>query len=282
MPGDVPFRSHVDHAALVARVSEVCPLPRTATRVMALTREPNATFDKIAEAIESDPALASEILRVASSPTYATRYRQDDLRAACRVLGQRELHDLTAAMAMLATFHSSDELGLHCHEVGALAAQLAGRTCEALRIPGQSKAFLAGLLSEIGALACLSVDARAYVALRRENTSETERVFAEQRRYKATSFAIGSHLLQRNGVGAEICKAVHGVDNDPLSSVVRFARIAATTMLHAVESDDHGWLDEVERVLWRQGLRLDTDELQLLTSEAYAATSNRFRALGAA
>lgn len=249
---------------------------------MSLTRDPRATFERTAEAIESDPALASEILRVASSPAYATRYRNDDLRAACRVLGQRELHDLTAAMAMLATFHSDEELALHCHEVGALAAQIASRACKELRLPGPSKAFLAGLLSEIGALACLSVDGEAYVQLRKAHRTEAERVVAEQARYNATSFAIGSHLLQRNGLGAELCKAVHGVDNDPLSSVVRFARLAADTMLHAVEADDHGWLEEIERLLHQQGLRLDPEQLESVASESYAATSSRYRALGAA
>ncbi|MGE0792094.1 MAG: HDOD domain-containing protein [Sandaracinaceae bacterium] len=269
----------MDQAALLAQISEVCPLPRTAARILALSNDPRADFGEIASAVECDPALATEILRIARSPAYRTRYgADDDLRAACRLLGQREVGNVTAALSMLSMFTTEHELALHAHEVSALAAQMAALTMDALRLRGRSQAFLAGLLSEIGALACLSIDAEAYVALRAANPTEADRVIAETRRYHAHSFTIGAHLLARNGISPEICRAVHGVDHDPISSVVRFSRRGAAAMIEAADSGDRGWLRTLETLLSREGLALEPSELALVAGDAFDSTARRLAA----
>ena len=156
----------MDHRTLVNRVSEVCPLPASVTRVLALTGDPDASMNAIVGAISTDPALSAEVMRIASSPAYAGRCAPRDLRAATMRLGLRELHDMAAAMAMLVAFRSEHELAGEIHERALFSANLAHLVAAAVRHPHPQTALLCGLLCEIGALACLAVDTEAYIALR--------------------------------------------------------------------------------------------------------------------
>ncbi len=266
----------MDHAQLIARACELRPLSVTATRVLGLARDPRADWDRIGDVIESDPALASQVLRAVSTPAYQRRFAPPDLRSACRVLGQRELYDLVASYALLGAYASNHEIAVRAHRVGALAAQLASRTAEMLQLRGGSNAFLAGLLCELGALACASVDGETYVGLRRGCVDEPARILAEVKRYRASSFAIGAALLGVHGLSAPIARAVHGADNDPLSTVVRFARRAATTMLISFDAHELDWFDAIERLGAREGLVLEPHELEVAAAEAYFSTQRRF------
>ena len=54
-------------AELVEQIHEVSPLPAAARKVVQLCSCPTSVIDEIAEAVASDPALAAEVMRIASS-----------------------------------------------------------------------------------------------------------------------------------------------------------------------------------------------------------------------
>ena len=142
-----------------------------------------------------------------------------------------------------------------------------------------SRAFLAGLLCEVGALVCLAVDGERYAAMRAEARTEPERRAAETRSYGDTSFAIGAELLWETGLAPAICKAVHGIDNDPLSTLVRLARRASGALIDPEARGVGTWPTVLSRLVADEGLRLDGDALRAIAEEAFSSTAKRLRGL---
>jgi HD-like signal output (HDOD) protein len=223
---------------LLDRISEVCPLPASVQRVIALTNEAEVDLRQVVEAIASDPGLAAEVMRVANSPVFGYSRKVEKLPQAIVTLGFRELNAMATAMALLAMFRSKDELSLHLHDYGLVAATLARRIAKEMRTVDASFAYLSGLLSEIGAMACLAIDADAYLGLwedayRTWDGTSLEpwstRGQYEVARYGATTPVIGARLLRRNLVPEAVAAAIEAsTDSDP-SALSDPQRVAAAS-----------------------------------------------------
>jgi len=217
--------------ALLDRVVEVCPLPATTQQVLALTSGDTASIPEVARVLSTDPALAAAVLSVANSAAYGMG-KIDRLETAVMRLGLRELHNLAAAMALFAAFRSRAELSLQLHELCVASGSLAHRLAKEMRLAQPGAAFVCGLLSEIGAMACLAFDGKDYVELFRASAADIDsRVARELERYGASSFAIGQRFLERNSLPESVCAAV-GSDltvsdeRDALSKITLIARHA--------------------------------------------------------
>lgn len=149
---------------LLDRVIDICPFPATAQRLMALANDDAAPMEAIAAAVQADPALATQLLRVANSAAFRYSGAEPirDLRQALVMIGLSELRTMAGAMALLATFATRDELSLDLHRTSAVSGSIA-----AALVPGATRSlpFVCGLLCEVGALACLAVDGPSYVDL---------------------------------------------------------------------------------------------------------------------
>jgi len=216
--------------ALLDQVVEVCPLPATTQRVLALTSNDSSGIPEVSRVISTDPALATSVLRVANSAAYGMG-RVDRLEQAVLRLGLRELHNLAAAMALFAAFRNKAEHKLQLHELCVTSGSVAHRLAKETKLEVPSTAFTCGLLSEIGAMACLVFDGKDYVALwQAANGNPDLRAQLEQERYGATSFAIGQRFLQRNSLPDNICTAVGAdlsqiqPDAEALAKLTLFAR----------------------------------------------------------
>jgi HD-like signal output (HDOD) protein len=245
---------------LVDRITEVCPLPTSVQRVVSLTSQEDAEIKQIVEAVAGDPALAAEVLRVANSSAFGYSRKVSDLGHAVMTIGFRELHQMAVGMALLAAFRSKEELSLHLHDYGLLAGALAQRISKESRRIDAGGAFLSGLLSEIGAMACLAVDAPGYVQIWREAFDGWDgssldpwlrRAELETPRYGGTTAAIGAKLLRRNLVPESIAAAVEAStesDPDELSDhgrITAVARVVSVMIVHAGQSTNPSLLDEV-------------------------------------
>jgi HD-like signal output (HDOD) protein len=183
----------MDARALVTRIHEVCPVPAVAQRVIALANDPASSIREIAETIATDPGLAAEVLRIANSPVYGRRRGVSDLADAVMTLGLSEVGSMASAMAMLAAFGSTHERAQSIRGSavlsGAVARKIAGYAGADPR-----PAFLGGLLADIGALACLTVDTDGYAAI----LASEDPSAGELERYGCSSRAIGAELLRAN------------------------------------------------------------------------------------
>ena len=77
-------------------------------------------------------------------------------------------------MAMLAAYRSTEEIALDFHGSSALCGAIASSLARLTRTCERGPAFLAGLLHEIGAMACLAVDGPGYSALWRASVGSWE------------------------------------------------------------------------------------------------------------
>jgi HD-like signal output (HDOD) protein len=237
---------------LLDHITEVCPLPATAQRILALSNSDDSKTKEISEAISCDPAMAAQVLRIANSAIYARPRRVVDLQQALVTIGLDEVRNIAAAMALLAAFRSPEEISLELHAWSALSGGVA-RMIAAKFLPSwKGMTLVAGLLCEVGALACLAVDGEGYVELWRSVHNRAEpwtsvaveaRDQFERERYGYTSRAIGAKFLRRNMIPEEIASAIEAPTRSqrgpsPLGCITMFARRVAPLLVSVFESGD--------------------------------------------
>lgn len=239
---------------LLDDVVRLCPLPATTKKVIELADSDRASIASIVQAISSDPALATAVLRVANSALYAGM-KVAQLDAAVIRIGMRELKDLASAMSVLAAFRSKDPVQASMHERSILAGAIANKFAKVTRAMTPSTASTCGLLCEIGAMACFAVDGKEYSKLWKETSRDVAlRAAREVERYTVTSVEIGRRFLERNSVPEEIASAVgaeFGADSSAFTPAQKVSVIARQSawILQTFGADDEGvttaLLDEV-------------------------------------
>ncbi|MCU0664183.1 MAG: HDOD domain-containing protein [Myxococcota bacterium] len=229
-------------AATLARLTEVCTVPEAAQKVMQLTRGSTASVKPVVDEVSRDPALAAEVLRIANSPFYGQSRMVGDLQRAVVVIGMKELNVMASAMALLASLPKNEPLAMLVHERAVLCATLARFIAQDVGGLDPTDAFLAGLLSEIGALACLTVDAAKYLELLRYAAEDpTSRAGFEIKRYGATSEELGARMLERNHLPRKVVEAVRAsvLDNPRelglLPRIALFSRFASPFIVRAAQ-----------------------------------------------
>jgi HD-like signal output (HDOD) protein len=242
---------------LLDRIVDICPFPATAQRLMLLVNDERAPMDAIAAAVQCDPALATQVLRVANSAAFRHAEPVRDLRQALVAIGLGELRMMAGAMALLATFATPDELSLDLHRTSAVSGAIA----EAIGStgPGLAKSlpYICGLLCEVGALACLAVDGPGYVEVWQRTVrgdgspwsldSLARRDALELKRYGVTTRTIGAKLLRRHQLPQEISMAIEAAPQPapraPLfHRATAFARVATVLVFAALRKKDSALL----------------------------------------
>jgi HD-like signal output (HDOD) protein len=216
-------------ATLLERVAEVCPLPATTHKVMALANSDRSSIAEVTRVISTDPALAAAVLRVANSAVFGAG-KVDRLDSAVIRIGLRELRELAGAMSLLAAFRSQAELQIQLHDRSVVSGSIANRLAKETNQVATATAFTCGLLSEIGAMACLAVDGKYYASIWKESAnSPVERIEREKARYTVSSFEIGRRFLTRNSLPDNVCNAVgteFGADPAALAALDRITLLA--------------------------------------------------------
>ncbi len=149
---------------ILNNLNTVPKLPAAVTRVLALVNDPDSSVADVMGAVETDPALTAETLRIANSAYFAGPRRIGSLKEAGVLLGLNRVMQLVLAAAVFPI--STRPVPGYDLEQGALVdgmlavavgTEILAR--ELKRIP-PSHAFTAGLLHDIGKLAMGNVVAR--------------------------------------------------------------------------------------------------------------------------
>ncbi len=139
-------------AAEVARVSGLKPFPVVASKILRELSRDSFSIPRISNLMESDPALASMVLRLVNSALYGTAKGCTSVDQAVIRLGARRVRELVAAAATMQMFHDARGVGIifrdHCAATAAIVRVL-GQHHE---LPGSDALFLAGLLHDVGQL----------------------------------------------------------------------------------------------------------------------------------
>ncbi len=132
------------------------PFPSTALELATLARNPGTTTRTVCELLETEPLLASTVLNAAQSTYYGRGVQVETIEQAVVRLGATKLSDVfMEATVKTKLFQSkgfeSEMMALRHHSIA--TAHIARLFCEYLGIPSQ-RAFLAGLLHDVGTAAC--------------------------------------------------------------------------------------------------------------------------------
>ena len=127
-------------------------LPRVATEIMAIVRDPEADAAALARLIHQDPALAAHVLRIANSPAFLPRTPIVSLQQAITRLGFGTLGEIALAASLQGGVFrvpgfEAELAGIWKH---ALATASFAREVARQRRCNVESAFLCGLLHTIG------------------------------------------------------------------------------------------------------------------------------------
>ncbi len=153
------FSPPVDMRKSVSETKELPPFPATANKILELASDPLADARKLAEIIELDPLLATQVIRWASSAFYGYRGKISTPHdAITKVLGFDFVLNLALGLAALAPLKAPVEgiIGSRSLWIQSLAstrlmALLSKHMAQENR-PGPQHIFLAGLMHNIGFL----------------------------------------------------------------------------------------------------------------------------------
>lgn len=141
---------------ILKRIQNLPPLPTSAMRVIALTKNPATSAKELENVIGQDPALAAGMLRQANSAYYGYARRISSLQEAIVVLGFQATQGLAMASAVAPFLkiklvgYEIEQDGLWKHSM--LTAMASKSLCKKLKLPYADIAFTAGLLHDIGKL----------------------------------------------------------------------------------------------------------------------------------
>lgn len=198
---------------VLQRISDIPALPSAAAQVLGLAQDPDSGVGDIMEAIEYDPVLTAEVLRLANTAYFAGPRQIGTLRDAGVLLGTQRIVQLVLASSVLPIARHplqgydlpGGQLVRQCMAVaiGAeLLAKLTGKT-------PPNHTFTAGLLADIGKIALgsfLEVDAEPILKLATEQGVSFE--IAEQNVLGIDHAEVGAALLEAWNVPNDVIQVV--------------------------------------------------------------------------
>jgi HD-like signal output (HDOD) protein len=143
-------------AAIESDDLELPVLPDVALRIRDLIDDPNVSADKVVRAISNDPAITSQIIKVANSAAFIGKPLVENVRDAISRIGYRMLRNVVMSLTVGSMFKSNvpylnsklKQVWLHSQEVAAISYVVAQRQ----KNLKPDQAMLAGLIHNIGML----------------------------------------------------------------------------------------------------------------------------------
>jgi putative nucleotidyltransferase with HDIG domain len=134
-------------------------LPKVAMECLALSRQPDVTFDRVAKLLQQDTMLTGQVLKVAQSPVYAghakvTTLQQAFMRIGLETLSQLVLQVTTSAKVFRAKGYQP---AMECLQRHSAAVAHLSRTISRYTSIDSEYAFLCGLLHDVGLAGALIV-----------------------------------------------------------------------------------------------------------------------------
>lgn len=217
---------------LLAASGDIPSLPDRFAHIQRVIRDPMSGADDLADIIRTDQATTAVILKFANSAVFnPMRTPVCELSKAIARLGSRETAHIASAMSLmygivLPTGMNNIRLfWAHAYGVAIVAEHLAQRVDPAEQICSHERAFMAGLLHDIGRAALgMRVDF-AYFEKETGHLFGDDLIRAEERYYGVNHAEAGRHLLRLWGFPDDICMAV--ADHHNQDSSLFLARLCS-------------------------------------------------------
>lgn len=218
------------------RVADLPAVPAVAQEVMRLVERPETTADDLRAVVETDPAIASRILKVANSSLYGLSRSIETLHHAISVLGFRTVRGLVMAASLNQSFKhfGLTEKLLWEHAIVASTVAAALGEYDGVGVP-RDEAFTVGLLHDLGKVALSNCSHDEYGEVIRtvynDGKSFTE---AEREAFGFDHAALGAQVARKWKLPATLEAAIrHHHEPEALATLgpdeARLTALAAVT-----------------------------------------------------
>lgn len=218
-----PTLAPISAQAITSRAATLASLPTIYFQVEKAINHPTASATDIAKVLRTDQALSARLLRIANSAFYGFPRRVESVDDAVRIIGTRQLHDLTLATVVLTQFKGVDPklVGMKDFWRHSLACGLAAHSLTTFRRESNTERFfVAGLLHDLGSLVLYQqLPDRAQDALIRHHRSEITLEEAERSTIGCDHAEVGAALMARWRLPAFYQEAAARHHSNPAHSI---------------------------------------------------------------
>ncbi len=192
------------------RMDQLHSAPQVAQKVLQITRDPEFDVGQVARCLESDPALAAKILRVANSSKYGLRHQVTSVRQAVAFIGQRSVRLIALTFGLVDSLtrgaHGKQysEFWRRSLTIACVAAESARNTDD---VP-TDEAYAAGLLADMGQLILAQLEPERFFGLSDQYAHGTDLVAAERQEFGFAHPELGARLLQQWELPESLIEAV--------------------------------------------------------------------------
>ena len=208
------WRSHAGQSQIydqLTRLRTVPTLPRTHRELMQELQAEEPNLAVIAEIVADDPAMSAKLLQLINSPYFGVREEITNIKQAVLLLGLDLLRDLSTSYAVFQAFTGQVEESLleHLWRESHVVAALVDRLSRHLELEGAVRGDLrvAAFIHEIGRLALLALDVRAYAPC--IDMEGEALIAAERERYGIDHAMAGAYLLSLWGLPERLVQCVY-------------------------------------------------------------------------
>ena len=138
-----------------SQASDVFVLPDAVVRIKELIDDDSATMQDIADVVNFDPALMTQVLKIANSALYKFPNQIETVSKAVQVIGTNSIYDLVVAYGVSKAFGAIDLDVIDLDkfwEQSVCCALLAKYFADKLGVSEAERLFVAGLLHNVGEL----------------------------------------------------------------------------------------------------------------------------------
>ncbi len=245
-----------------ADFGELPAIPATVMRISDLLSDDRSSMSQIAAALETDPGLTANILRIANSPIYRGRMETTTVAAACARLGTGTVHELLSSAWLRTTLpdelpfsgEKSSDFWQHSVATAVFAKRLAPRASVA-----QASAFTAGLMHDVGKLIVARVASRAHVPTLPTSKATPDVRLMERATFGVDHAQIGASLARRWTLPRELERSLaehHQPSPDcPMGAIVHVASAMAHGFGFGVAGGMRRTLEPraMQSIGWEQG-----------------------------
>lgn len=269
------------------KADNIFVLPEAVIKIKQLIDDDATSMDDIAEVINYDPAIMSQILKISNSALYKFPSTITTVSKAIQVIGTRSVYDLVLAYGVAYAFKDIDQGVIDLErfwELGVNCALLAKYFAEEARIKEPEKLFVCGLLHNLGELVVVKLNPE--VAKKNELfNAQITPVDLQNRNLGFCYTDVSAELLRLWGIPTDISQIIshtHVSKNKAQSTEEKILQLSYVLAKNNVYGDFYSKYDDITDDMYESlGMEkecvdnaLDFSNLQLMSALALFSPSS--------
>lgn len=198
---DLPEVEPVDPLAILSKEHQLPALPQVFLELQQAINGKSTSADDLAEIISQDPSLTAFLLRMVNSAFYSLPMQIDTISRAVTVVGVNQLSTLAVGTSVMSLFKDvpaevldMEQFWKHSVTCGLIARRL----CRVTGKGDPERAFVAGLLHDIGQLILLQAEPQKATGVLAHARNKDVLLWAEEKKLLGFDHAtLGGMLLRK-------------------------------------------------------------------------------------